>query len=397
MPLRIRARWVAVGVFALANTINFLDRQVLAALAPQIMREFHLSAANYGDVLMAFSLCYALAAPLAGLLIDRIGLRWGGVCTVGAWSVAAMATGLTSSFRGLAFCRAALGIGEAGGIPATGKASALYLPPSERALGSAVYQVGLTLGAIGAPILGETLARVYGWRAAFLAIGALGLVWIPLWLAVSRRAALPRGEAARTPTSIRALLADARYWALLASNVLLMSVYSLWVNWTTVFLVREHHMTQQAANYHLAWIPPIFATAGGLTGGWLVLRWSRGGADVTRARMRAILLGCLLLLANVFVPWMPTPGLAIGVVCLSYFACVAASVNIYAMPLDLFGTARAAFAVSGLTSVYGLLQGVFSSAVGRVVDARGFAPVCLAAGLLPLGAWLVLHLALRRK
>jgi len=63
----------------------------------------------------------------------------------------------------------------------------------------------------------------------------------------------------------------------------------------------------------------------------------------------------------------------------------------------LFGPARAAFAVSGLTSVYGLLQGVFSAAVGRIVDGYGFGPVCVAAAVLPLGSWAVLRLALRRS
>jgi len=392
-----RLRWLAIAIFALANALNFMDRQILAALAPQLMQEFYLSNSGYGDVLLAFSLCYALSAPLAGLLIDRIGLTKGSSLAVGIWSLAGMATGWTSSLGGLMACRAALGVGEAGGVPATGKASAVYLPPRERALGSAVFQIGLTVGAVASPLLAESISRVYGWRSAFVFIGALGFVWIPLWWFVSRR--VPReGEAASAPsTPAREILRDRRYWALLAANVLLMSVYSLWVNWTTVFLVQVHHMPQQQANYHLAWIPPVFATAGGLFGGWLTLRWSRGQSDVTPARLRVILIGSALLLAGALVPFMPTPELATAFICLSFFACVASSVNIYALPLDLFGAGSAGFAVSGLTSVYGLLQGVFSSATGRVVDRYGFTPVCFAVALLPMTSWLVLHLALRRR
>ncbi len=391
-----RLRWLAIAVFALANALNFMDRQILAALAPQLMREFSISASGYGDVIFAFSICYALAAPMAGLLIDRVGLRLGSVVAVGFWSLAGMATGWTTSLAGLTACRAALGAGEAGGIPATGKASAVYLPPKERALGSAVFQIGLTVGAILAPILAESISHQYGWRAAFVVLGAAGFLWIPLWLAVHK--AVPRTAEAEAPrsTPVRQILADRRYYALLAANVLLMSVYSLWVNWTTVFLVRVYSLPQAAANYRLAWIPPIFATAGGLFGGWLTLRWSSGHGDVTPARMRVILTGSLLLLGGAAVPFMPSPSLATVFICLSFFACVASSVNIYAMPLDLFGPGSAAFAVSGLTSVYGLLQGVFSSIVGRVVDSYGFTPVCLVVAVLPMASWWILHAALRR-
>lgn len=397
MNNKVSMRWVAVGVFALANSLNFLDRQILAALAPQLMGEFGMTATGYGDVILAFSLSYALAAPLAGLFIDKVGLRVGSAVVVAFWSVAAVATGFVTSLKELILCRAALGVGEAGGIPATGKASAVYLVPRERALGSAVYQMGLTLGAMTAPVMAQYVARMYGWRAAFMVAGVLGFLWIPLWFKVERRA--PKTGEEATPKSAAAMdmVKDPRYWALLASNVLLMSVYSLWVNWTTVYLVREHGLTQQAANYQLAWIPPIFATAGGLFGGWLVFRMGKGVADVTAVRMRVIGLGCVMLLANAAVPLMGSPAAAVAVICLSFFACVAASVNIYALPLDLFGPGRAAFAVSGLTSAYGLLQGVFSAAVGRIVDGYGFGPVCVAVAVLPLGSWAVLQVALRRK
>lgn len=389
-----RLRWLAIGVFALANAVNFMDRQILAALAPQLMAEFGLTAAGYGDVILAFSVAYAAGAPLAGWLIDRVGLRWGSSLAVGLWSLAGMATGWVNSLWALMACRAVLGLGEAGGVPSTGKASAIYLPPRERALGSAVFQIGLTAGAILAPVAAQWIARSHGWRAAFVLLGAAGLMWIPVWLAVERRVPAVAAPAGARDSGIGGILADRRYWALLAANVLLMAVYSLWVNWTTVFLVREHGLPQAVANYRFAWIPPIFATLGGLAGGWLALRWSAGMDEVTPARMRTMLLASLLLVCGAAVPWMPSAAWATAMICLSFFACVASSVNIYAMPLDLFGARRAAFAVSGLTAAYGALQGVFSAAAGRVVDRYGFAPVCVAAAVLPLAGWAVLRLAL---
>jgi ACS family hexuronate transporter-like MFS transporter len=397
MPLSISARWLAIAVIALSSTLNFLDRQILAALAPQLMSEFRITAAGYGDVIFAFSICYAAAAPAAGLVIDRLGVRAGPAIAVALWSLAGMATGLTTTFAALAISRAALGVFESAGIPSTGKASAVYLTPRERAFGSSISQAGLTLGALAAPVMAEFFAQRYGWRSAFFAAGALGFVWIPVWLLVSRRAPQTGVEPAHESVAVRGILRDGRYWAILVSNVLLMLVYSLWVNWTTVFLVKVHALSQQDANYRLAWIPPVFATAGGFAGSWLTLRWSRGAAGVTAARLKVILTGAVLLLSTAAAPLLPDPGAATAAICLSFFACVMASVNIYTLPLDLFGARSAAFAVSGLTAVYGLLQGVFSSVVGRVVDAHGFTPVCLTAALCPLAAWLVLHFALRRK
>jgi MFS transporter, ACS family, hexuronate transporter len=397
MTGRLPWRWIAVSVFALSNSLNFLDRQILAALAPTLMHEFRMNASQYGDVILVFSLTYALAAPFAGLLIDRLGLNRGSSLAVGVWSLAGISTGLTSSLAGLTACRAALGLGEAGGLPGTGKSSALYLLPRERAFGSAISQVGLTIGGVAAPLVAQFFALRYGWRSAFVFAGAIGFLWIPLWLLVSRRAPKLGEERSAPSVPVRDVIRDPRFWALLAANFLLMSVYSLWVNWTTVFLVRQHGLSQQDANYSFAWIPPVFATAGGFLGGWLTFRWSAGHKDVTGARMKVILLGALILLSGLAIPFLPTAGLATAAICLSFCACVAASVNIYSMPLDFFGPARAAFAVSALTSVYGLLQGAFSALVGRVVDGYGFAPVCVLAALLPMGSWGILWLVLRRR
>ena len=319
-------------VFALSSALNFLDRQILAAAAPQIMQEFHLSGGDYGDVILAFSLAYAIAAPLAGWFIDRVGLTVGSTIAVASWSIAGIATGFSGSLRGLVSCRAALGIAEAAGIPGTGKASAMYLEPGERALGGAVSQAGLTVGGLAAPLLLEFMSARYGWRSAFAVAGALGFVWIPLWWLVSRRIPQQSVATSAKPPSIGAVLVDRRFWILLAANVLLMSIYSLWVNWTTVFLVRVHGMSQHQANSQFAWIPPVFATAGGLFGGWLSLRWSAGTGRVVQSRLRVFLLGIVLCAVTALVPSMPNAALATVGICISFFACVAASANLYALP-----------------------------------------------------------------
>ena len=396
-PSRLPARWVLIGVLVLSTALSFLDRQVLAALAPLLKQEFQLTNEGYGYIVSAFSLAYALFALPAGIFIDRIGLTRGITGVVAVWSLAAMATGLSGGLAGLVACRAWLGAAEAGGIPATGKGFALYLEPRERAVGTALNQVGISLGMVGAPLFAGWLAAAHGWRAAFLATGAVGFLWIPLWLLVVRRVP-PRhgGEASRVADG-RGPGRDWRLWALAAANILMMTVYSLWMNWTTVFLVSAHGLTQAQANQRLAWIPPVFASLGGLFGGWLSLVYARRGGSLYGARLKASAISAVLLVSTAAVPLAPGAGLATALISLSFFMAVAMSANIYAMPLDLFGARRAAFAVSVLTASYGLMQTVVSPLFGRLIDRVGFGAVCGLAGLLPLASLAVLALVGRHS
>ena len=397
MLLGIPARWVAFGIFTLATALNYLDRQLLAALAPEIRSEFQLSNAQYGLLLSAFSLTYALSAPLAGLFIDRVGLNPGISVSVATWSLAGIGTALVSSFRGLALVRAALGLAEAGGIPASGKANALYLPPKERALGAAMNQVGLSLGAAGAPLAAAWLSVRYGWRAAFVVTGLLGFVWIPIWLATARAIPPAVEEGGAAVPRLADLVSDRRLWGLIAANVLSMVLFSLWTNWTTLFLVSEHGLSQEEANRRLAWIPPVCANLGGLFGGWAAFRLIRSGAAAHAARLRICLWSGLALLATAAVPFLPSPGLAALGVSLSFFWTTSMSVNIYSMPLDLFGAARAAFAIAALTFAFGIMQTAVSPGIGALIDRYGFGPVCVMGSVLPLAAVWILRLTQRGR
>jgi MFS transporter, ACS family, hexuronate transporter len=389
-----RHRWWILAVFVVSSTINYLDRQSLATLAPLLRADFHLSHEQYGWILGAFSIAYAASAPFCGLLIDRIGLNSGISLAVGLWSCAGIATGFTRGLGGLLGCRAVLGAAEAGGIPAAGKAIHTYLRPPERAVGNAINQAGVSLGAILAPPIATWIAVRHGWRIPFVLTGFLGLLWIPIWNWAARRS--PPAPRTSSGPGRAELLRDRRLWAFVAANALSMVGYSLWTNWTTQYLVDQHHLTLSRAAWY-AWIPPLIAMGGGFAGGWFSLRLMDRGMPATAARFRVCFGAALLSLATAAIPLAPTAALATAGISLSIFAVSAFSVNTYTLPLDVFGGARAAFAVSMLVAAYGAIQMVISPLFGAIIDRHGYGPVTAIAALTPLAACAVLWGARRAE
>lgn len=384
--MRIAPRWIAVGVFILSSALNYMDRQLLAALEPQLRAEFHLNYEDYGKIISAFSIVYALAAPVMGLLIDRIGLNGGVSFAVGLWSLATMGTGWAGSLAGLVISRGVLGFAQGGGIPSSGKAMSTYLEPRERALGTASSQIGISIGSILAPLIAAQIGHTYGWRAAFVFAGALGFLWIPFWLFTAARVPSQPAETGRRVEGIGELLRKRSYWGLIGATMLTMTVYSLWTNWTTSFLVKTWGLPQDVANRSFAWIPPLIGTAGGLLGGAASLRLARAGRSVPDSRRLACGWGALILLSTAAVPFVGSPMMSTILIAASFFGSTFLSVNLYALPLDLFARERAGFAIASLTFAYGAMQTVTSPLIGRIVDGYGFTPVCLGAALLPLTA-----------
>jgi ACS family hexuronate transporter-like MFS transporter len=383
-------RWLVLGVFFLSSSINYLDRQSLATVAPLFRAEFHLNNAEYGWILSAFSLTYAAAAPFAGLLIDRIGLNRGISLAIGLWSLAGIASGFTRGLGGLVACRAWLGLAEAGGIPAAGKAIHEYLASPERALGNGLNQAAVFLGAIIAPPAATWLAGRYQWRAAFVVTGVAGLLWIPLWNSVARGSPPLRKSAIEPLARSMAILREPRMWGFIVANALSMVTYSLWSNWTTLYLVEVNKLTLVQAAY-FAWLPPLAAMLGGFAGGWLSFRWARAGVDPVVARARVCFLCAIAGVVAIAIPFTPNAAWAIAGICLSILAVSAFSVNLYTMPLDVYEAARAAFAISLLVSAYGAMQALASPLLGALIDRYGYMPVCAIASLTSLAAYAVLR------
>ena len=389
-----RLRWIAVSVFCLSSTLNYLDRLLLASVAPLIIKEFHLTNEDYGWLGSALALSYALVSPVTGALLDRLGLNRGASLAVGLWSLCCGATSLIQSFTGLFIARIGLGAAESAGIPAAAKMNATYLEQGERAVGAAINQVGLSLGGILAPAVVYWLLPKYSWRGPFVFGALLGLLWIPLWFLVSRWIPAEAPASRTVPGVGRTIWREPAMLVLGGVNVLCMTAYVLWSNFTTLLLTHNfNETTQSAATY--AWFPPVTATLGGFAGGWLSLRLIRRGMDPVAARVRVVLWGAIGCLVTLAVPYAPSSFVAVILIGASYFATVAASVNVYTIPIDIFGPEKAAASTSVLVSAYGLLQIVLSPLIGRLVDQYGFGPVCVVVALPPMAGYVLLRYGLR--
>ncbi len=350
---------------------------------------------HFGFLISAFSIAYAASTLFSGWFLDRFGVNRGMTAAVSWWSIAAVGAGLVRGFGGLAVCRVALGIGESAGVPAFGKVNGLYLKPGERALGAAVNQIGLSLGAAGSALwIGLAISR--GWRVPFMITGCFGLVWIPIWVFVSRKIPpqfaseefIAAEERKRRPSL--AILSERNLILLVIANVLWMGSYSLWSNWTTLYLTRVHHLTlRQSAGY--VWIPPLISNFGGFFGGWLSLRWIKHAVEPVSARRRAVWASAIGALLTLLLPLAPDARWATAIISISFFFALAGSVNIYALPIDIYGPARSGVAIAALTCAFGILQTVISPVIGYLSDHKMYTQVVWIATVpLLLSAWVLM-------
>ncbi len=393
----IPARWVAITVFIFASILNYLDRQILATMVDiwRTRPEFPFTYDDYGLLLSVFSIAYAASALFVGWFVDRVGLNRGAGLAVSVWAVASFGTGASHSVHQLLVWRALLGISEAAAIAAVTKAVALYLLPQERAVGQAMSQLGLSLGAGIAPAFAVYFSYRYSWHWAFYAAGLLSLAWIPMWLVTARSippvAPLPAGPAIGKTAHSFALLRDPKLWVLMVANMLGMSVYSLWANWAPTYLVRVHHLTPPEAS-HYTWIVPISGYFGALLGGAISWRLVRSGQTPVGARKRACFISAIFLLATMAVPLLPNPALATAGMSFSFFWVCAWSTNHYTLPIDIYGAGRAAFGGAALVFAYGVMQSFISRPLADVIERYGFGLVCFAFAWLPIASYILVHL-----
>lgn len=350
-------RWCIVGLVALATVINYIDRGALGFLWPEISEDLGLSKTDYAIILNVFTFAYAFGQTLFGKIFDWIGTRLGFVLSIVVWSAATMLHAVANGLTSFAIFRGLLGVSEAGNWPGATKANAEWFPIDERALAQGIFNSGAAIGGIvSAPIIGLLFVWLGSWQATFIAIGALGFLWLVPWLIIYKsgpethpwlseqeREYILTGQrnketnevASYAPTSGE-ILSRKESWGVILASFFIDPIWWLFVGWLPLYLNETYGFgVADIAKY--AWIPYVGAMFGAWFGGLLARNRINTGWTVNKTRKFVIGLGGLIMLiALLSTMKAATPLLAVMLMAIILFGFQTAIGNIQTLPSDFY-------------------------------------------------------------
>lgn len=400
MPAASWRLWLPALSMLLVSLISYIDRNTLALLAPTILKESHLSAEQYGWIISAFSVAYMIGNPLWGRWLDRWGVRAGMLLAVAFWTAASTAHAFVAGFAGFAVARAALGFGEGATFPGGLRTVVQTLPERWRARGVAIAYSGGSLGAVLTPVIVTPIYAAWGWRAAFLFTGGVGLLWLLWWSFISRR---PELRAAHAPAEEkqqagRIRFTDRRLWAFMASYALGCLPLAFVIYQAPLYFARALGKSQVEIGAVL-WIPPLGWECGYFLSGWLTDRLRHGSQDALPVYRGLTLAAALLTLPLALGPRIQSFPLLLA---LLFWAMLVAGGNV----IVSISYATHVFTTANAGLIAGLGAGSWSAFValampwfGRMMDARDWQASFLAATLIPFvgfTAWFLLSREPRR-
>lgn len=390
-------RWWIIGLIMIGTIFNYLARSSLSVAAPTLTQTLHMSTQQYAYVVMAFQACYALAQPVAGFVLDTVGVKFGFAIFAFGWAAANMLHGLATSWPLLAFFRGMLGASEAAIFPAGMKAISQWFPAKERSVATGWLNTGTSVGAMIAPPLVVWCILRYNWQLAFVLTGGIALIWVALWLVFFRtpeehpmlsgdearyiRAGQERGRQATAGkrTSWKAVLKQRRFWGIGIPRMLAEPAWQTFGAWIPLYMVTVRHMDLKEIAL-FAWMPFLAADLGCLTGGYLAplfMRWF--DCSLITSRKLVITTGALLMIGPACVGLVASPYAAIALFCVGTFAHQTISGALFTLAADVFGQHEVGTA-TGLSGMFGYLGAtVFSLIVGALAGTIGYSPlfVCL--------------------
>ncbi len=384
-------RWTICSLVFFATTINYLDRAVISLLKPYLETAFHWNSGDYANIEIAFKLAYSIGMVGVGRIIDKLGTKIGYALSTTLWSIAAMGHALVSSTLGFGIARGFLGITEAGNFPAAIKTTAEWFPQRERALATGIFNSGSNVGAIVAPLSVPFIAENYGWQWAFIITGALGFIWLVLWMLVydtpanSKRlskaefdyinADIPVGLPTegvveeKPKASWGKLLGFRQTWAFVIGKFLTDPIWWFYLFWLPDFLGKQYHLTGKAISLPVAAVY-VLSSIGSVGGGYLPMGFIKRGMPAFQARKTSMLLIAFCVFPIVFAQYLGQLNmwLAVLVIGIAAAAHQAWSANIFTTVSDMFPKR----AVSSVTGIGGFAGGMGGIALSALVQKRMF-------------------------
>lgn len=390
-------RWWVVGLIALATIINYIDRQTLSVLWPQIADDLFPDKgiderkAIYANITIIFMFSYAFGQAIFGKIFDWIGTRVGFALSIGVWSIATALHAFASSFTTFALFRSILGISEAGNWPGAAKGNAEWFPTKERAFAQGLFNSGAAIGGlVSIPIISSLSLALESWVAIFIVVAALGFIWLIPWFVLVK--APPKSHpwitdeekeyilsGQKTSTgdqessseegynpSTGKLLTHRQSWGVIIASAAIDPIWWLFISWIPIYLFEVFNMDVKGLLIY-GWVPYVGAMLGAWFGGLLAQNRLKAGWSVDRARKLVITIGCLVMLPSLLALASPGgPTTAVIIMATILFGFQTAIGNIQTLPSDFF---------SGKT-------------VGTLAGFAGMAAKLAAAGLTFFVPWL---------
>ncbi len=395
-------RWTIVALLFAATAISYVDRQVLTVLAPTLRDQLGISNTGYASILTAFLLAYTFMQPVTGWLIDRIGTRLGFALVMAWWSAAAVLHAFGTSVVSFAACRFLLGMGEAGSWAACVKAVSEWFPRRERGLATGLWSAGVSAGLVVSVPIVAWVSLTLGWKWAFILTGLSGFAWLAAWLWIYR---LPNAhhiteDAAATDETARvpymSLLRSRNVWAVIAARLLADPWVWFYYFWIPEYLTRSAGFTAADVGKY-AWIPFLAQGVGIVLGGVLSDVLVRRGMRAVHARLAVMLVGMLLMTPGILAAFdldivIIFVGISSAMFGFGFWAPNMMSLCADAFPRNAVGS------VVGLSGMGAGIGGMlFTMLIGWTLDRYGYPPVFIAAGVIPLLAFVVLFALLERR
>ncbi|MRI00517.1 MFS transporter [Kriegella sp. EG-1] len=360
-------RWWVIGLIALATVINYIDRQALPVLWPDIAEDLYPDKTSderkgiYAFISTIFIFSYAFGQAIFGKIFDKLGTRIGFTLSIGFWSIATALHAFAKGIFTLSLFRSLLGISEAGNWPGAAKANAEWFPTKERAFAQGLFNSGAAIGGIVAfPTIG-LLSVYFSWNWIFILVGITGLLWlIPWWILVKsppkshpwiteeERQYILTGQQNQdedqdgefdegyNPETGK-MLKHKESWGVIIASAALDPIWWLFIFWIPIYLNEVYGMDVKSIGFY-AWVPYVGAMLGAWFGGLLAQNRIKSGWSTNKTRKLVITLGCLIMLPFLFLMANPGgPTTAVIYMAVILFGFQTAIGNVQTLPSDLFG------------------------------------------------------------